>query len=190
MVDTLAVLLTQRVALRRFTDADADNLFALNRDQDVLRFSSEVPLGDVDAYRAMIRDSFVPLYRTYENFGYWVAEERTSGLFIGWFCLHPAAEAGDAAALLEFDDADFEIGYRLRRSAWGKNYATEVTRALVTWAFAELGVERIVATASSSNLASIRVMEKCGLQRVGGLFTLPWGTTPFVKYAIRKGEST
>jgi ribosomal-protein-alanine N-acetyltransferase len=188
MIMNNIVIVTHRVALRRFTEADADDLFSMDHDQDVLKFTAEVVLDGVESYRAIIRDSYIPLYSKYENFGHWAAEERASGLFIGRFCLHPAAEAGEAAALLGFDETDFEVGYRLRRSAWGKNYATEVTRALVTWAFAELGVDRIVATTSSANLASIRVMEKAGLRPADGPFTLPWAKTPYVKYSISKYE--
>jgi [ribosomal protein S5]-alanine N-acetyltransferase len=181
-----SVLQTPRVTLRRLVEADADNLFMLDHDQDVLKFTSEVPLQDVNLYRIMICNIYKPFYERYENFGYWAAEERAGGRFIGWFCLHPAAEAGEAASLLEFEDGDYEVGYRLRRSAWGKNYATEVTRALVNWAFIELGVKSIVAVTSSANLASIRVMEKVGLRLVDRLFSLPKADVPFVKYSLSR----
>ena len=65
---------------------------------------------------------------------------------------------------------------------------TEVTRGLVNWAFAELGVNRVVATTSSANLASIRVMEKAGMRPTEGLFILPWAMIPYVKYTISKHE--
>ena len=54
-------------------------------------------------------------------------------------------------------------GYRLRRSAWGKGYATEGSRALIREGFAELGVRRVLAETVAVNAASRRVMEKAGL---------------------------
>jgi RimJ/RimL family protein N-acetyltransferase len=66
-----------------------------------------------------------------------------------------------------------ELGYRLRRSAWGKGYATEGSRALIAKGFAELGVERVYATTMVVNVASRRVMEKAGLRFVR-TFRQPW----------------
>ena len=147
-------------SLRKLTEDDGDNFFLMDNDDDVLKYTSETSLESIYAYKLKLRETYLPFYDRHANFGFWAAEERVSGSFIGWFCLHPAVEAGEAASLLKFGDDDFEIGYRLRRYAWGKGYATEVTRALVTWAFSELGVKSIVATTSSANLASIRVCWK------------------------------
>ncbi len=59
-----------------------------------------------------------------------------------------------------------DLGYRLRRSAWGKGHATEGSRALIRKGFAELGVRRVVAETMAVNAASRRVMEKAGLTYV------------------------
>ena len=40
-----------------------------------------------------------------------------------------------------------ELGYRLRKSAWGNGYATEGSRALIRKGFTEFGVQRVVAEA-------------------------------------------
>jgi RimJ/RimL family protein N-acetyltransferase len=65
------------------------------------------------------------------------------------------------------------LGYRLRRSTWGKGYATEGSRALVRKAFEELAVQRVFAETMAVNLASRRVMEKAGLRFVR-TFHLTW----------------
>jgi RimJ/RimL family protein N-acetyltransferase len=62
---------------------------------------------------------------------------------------------------------DPEIGYWLGVPYWGNGYATEVARALVDHAFADLGYERLEAGARVSNPASRRVLEKCGFQWTG-----------------------
>lgn len=72
---------------------------------------------------------------------------------VGWFHLKPVA--GDPSAA--------EVGYRLKRVAWGRGYATEGTRGLLAKAFRELGLMRVLATALAANGASIRVMEKAGM---------------------------
>jgi RimJ/RimL family protein N-acetyltransferase len=55
-----------------------------------------------------------------------------------------------------------ELGYRLRRQAWGRGYATEGSRALIRNGFTELGVRRVFATTMAVNLGSRRVLEKAG----------------------------
>src|SRR5262245_36849484 len=67
--------------------------------------------------------------------GRWAAIEKSSGEFLGWFALQPPGETADQV----------ELGYRLRRSAWGKGYATEGSRALIRRAFTELGTHRLYA---------------------------------------------
>jgi RimJ/RimL family protein N-acetyltransferase len=59
---------------------------------------------------------------------------------------------------------EIEIGYRLARSAWGKGYATEAACAVRDFAFASLGIKRLIAMIDPSNLASIRVAEKIGMK--------------------------
>ena len=68
---------------------------------------------------------------------------------------------------------EVELGYRLRRSAWGKGYATEGSRALIQKGFAEFGVQRVVASTMVVNVASRRVMENAGLKFVR-TFHQPW----------------
>ena len=64
----------------------------------------------------------------------WAAIERSTRGFVGWFEFYPRKDAGPE-----------EVGYRLRRSARGKGYATEGSRALIRKGFTELGVQRVLA---------------------------------------------
>ena len=60
-----------------------------------------------------------------------------------------------------------EIGWRLAAEHWGNGYATESARASLDWGFGELGLERIVAVALETNVASRGVLEKCGMEEIG-----------------------
>jgi RimJ/RimL family protein N-acetyltransferase len=172
---------TDRLILRPFTEADADDLFALDSDPEVMRYVGPFQLADREAYRQHIVTKLLPYYAKYDGYGYWAVVEKASGTFLGWLVLRPvldyrfAAEAG-------FEPDDVEIGYRFRRPAWGKGYATEGARALVHKALTELGARRVVAAALAGNAASIRVLEKVGLKKVGE-FAIPGFDQPSVKYA-------
>jgi len=62
-----------------------------------------------------------------------------------------------------------EIGYVLNRLYWNQGYVTEAAGRLLTFAFEELGLQRIFATCDPDNSGSYRVMEKIGMQREGRL---------------------
>lgn len=142
---------TERLTLRQVTEDDVDNLYALNSDPDVMWFLS----GGQPTPREEVRDRIIPFflgfYEQYDGLGFWAAEARATGDFLGWFHLRPAE--GDAA----------DLGYRLRKAAWNRGYATEGSRALIRTSFTDFGVPRVVAHTMAVNLASRRVMEKCGL---------------------------
>ncbi|MHB1505215.1 MAG: GNAT family N-acetyltransferase [Sulfobacillus sp.] len=63
-------------------------------------------------------------------------------------------------------DGEGEFGYDVIPSYQGQGYATEMGQALISWAFSELGLARLVATCLPTNLASCRVLEKLGLRRI------------------------
>ncbi len=65
------------------------------------------------------------------------------------------------------DLGDLEIGYGLNPECWGQGYATEALRALLPHWRATTGVRRVTAETCVSNVASARVLEKCGFVRVG-----------------------
>jgi len=155
---------TERLVLRRFTVADLDNLVELDGDPDVMRFIT----GGRATPRAEIQNETLPRFLSYyersAGYGFWAAIEKASGEFLGWFHFRPPHGSPPEEA---------ELGYRLRRSAWGKGYGTEGSRALIDKGFAELGVQRVVASTMVVNGASRRVMEKAGLSLVR-MFHQPW----------------
>jgi RimJ/RimL family protein N-acetyltransferase len=155
---------TERLVLRQFTDGDVDNLVELDGDPDVMRFINggrPTPRGEIEGD---ILPAFLDYYERFAGYGFWAAIEKSTGRFLGWFHFRPpkAAQPGEV-----------ELGYRLRRSAWGKGYATEGSRALIEKGFTELGVRRVVASTMVVNVASRRVMEKAGLRFVR-TFHPPW----------------
>lgn len=148
---------TERLALRRFTEGDGENLFDLDHDPAVMRFLTGGEPTPRDVIEHEILPRFIRSTARSDGFGYWAAIEKASGDFLGWFSFKPP-EGGSPD--------NVELGYRLRKSAWGKGYATEGSRALTRKGFTELGMQRVFATTYQDNLASRRVMEKAGLTLV------------------------
>jgi RimJ/RimL family protein N-acetyltransferase len=72
---------------------------------------------------------------------------------------------GDCGRILqEVEGTNYvEVGYHVRRDLWGNGYATEAARACMEYAFAKLGVARVISMIRPENMQSRRVAEKNGL---------------------------
>lgn len=166
---------TSRVVLRRVTPDDAEALVELDSDPLVVRFT-----GGRSSSPETVRDDIIPRWLTYYDrfpaFGFWIAIEKATGAFLGWFHFRPDPDGVEDGV---------ELGYRLRRAAWGHGYGTEVSAALVRRGFGELGVRRIYAHADEANRASWRVMEKVGLRYVR---TFDDDGVPVVEYALDRAD--
>jgi len=156
---TGTLLRTERLVLRRLTIDDVDHLTELDADPEVMRFISGGRATPREQIATDVLPRFLAYYERPHGHGFWAAIERSSGEFLGWFHLRPGPGV---------PSGEPELGYRLRRSAWGRGLATEGSRALIEYAFAELGARRVAASTLAVNLASRRVMEKAGLRFVRG----------------------
>ena len=145
---------TERLTLRQLAEEDAERLVELDNDPEVMRYLN----GGIATPRELIEREILPrflsYYSRYGGFGVWAAIEKASGAFIGWFSLRPPDES-------RLDEV--ELGYRLRRPAWGRGFAAEGALALIRKGFTELGVQRVTANTYEHNSASRRVMEKAGM---------------------------
>ncbi len=186
---------TERLILRQFTESDAENLFELDSDREVIRFANLgiIKGGEpIDTDRETIRNKTLPrllaYYQKYEGYGFWAAIEKSSDEFIGWFQFRPALDSQFNVTSGFYDKNDIELGYRLRKVSWGKGYATEGAKALVLKGFSELGTQRVVSSALAANRASIRVMEKAGL-KFFQKYIHPEIEPEVVIYALNKEEA-
>lgn len=176
---------TDRLLLRRFTHADVDDLVELDSDPEVMRLLTN---GRPTPREVIERDTLPRILGGYERLGglgRMAAIERSTSAFLGWIGFDPPED--------DRSDAGIELGYRLRRSVWGRGYATEGSRALIRRAFGEFGVRRVWAQTMAVNHASRRVMEKSGLRFVR-TFHLAWddpipGTEHGeVEYAVERAD--
>jgi RimJ/RimL family protein N-acetyltransferase len=179
------VLETVRLVLREFSAADLDHLTNLDADPEVLRYLSSHGPPSRATVKAEILPRLIDEYALHPGFGRWAVQEKVSGAFVGWASLDLRREAPRAA----------ELGYRLRRAAWGRGYATEVSRALIQRAFAHLDVDRVFATTMAVNMRSRRVLEKAGLRHVRTFhltFEDPIEGTEYgeVEYSLERGADS
>lgn len=144
---------TNRLEHRAFTVDDAEVFFALNSNEEVMRFTGEPMLESLSAAKQAIE-----IYPDFDEVGYgrWACVLKESQAVIG-FC-----------GLKYLPDLDVtDIGYRFFPQYWGRGLATEACRASLDFGFHTLGLDQIIGLVIPGNIASIRVLEKVGMQSEG-----------------------
>jgi len=148
------VLETERLRLRGHRLDDFAACAAMWADPIVTRHIGGQPLSEEESWSRLLRYAG---HWALLGFGYWVVEERATGVFIG--------EVGfaDWKRSLEPSLGEMpEIGWVFASRSHGKGYATEAVRAATAWGEEHFGASRTACIIDPENLASIRVAEKCG----------------------------
>ncbi|MFE9424746.1 GNAT family N-acetyltransferase [Kitasatospora sp. NPDC006697] len=141
---------TARLAFRRMTRDDLDEMAALLGDPEVMRHYPR-PKTRQEAQDWI--DWNQRLYAEH-GFGLWVVALRESGEFVG--------DCGLTPQLIE-GVTEIEVGYHVKPALQGRGYATEAAAACRDHAREVLGVRRLVALIRPANLPSQRVAERIGL---------------------------
>lgn len=150
----LEVLRTERLRLAPRVLADLTANLEMDLDAEVTRYVGG-PVEDAAAHEAYLKSRVSTVCPP--GLGCWsLREKREAAPFLGWVVLAPH----------ELVPGEIEIGWRLRREAWGRGFATEAARSLLAYGLEELGLAEIVADIHPENLASIRVAEKIGMRRL------------------------
>ena len=152
----IPALQTERLVLHPLTGSDADALHRISNDPMVRRYLWD----DEPVSRARIEEVVAQSARMFseEDLGLFGVRLRGSQRLVG-FCGFVRLEGMEEP----------ELGYELLPELWGSGLATEAARACVRHAFEEAGLERVIAGADASNGASLRVIEKLGMKRMGNM---------------------
>lgn len=162
------VIKTSRLLLRPLAPADIDLALEMYTDTDVARYVGEAMTRD-----EVVRDFPKRLRRCGDGaIGVWCVTDGVSGEKLGTGVLLPLpVDAADTEwELLDgsgFPDREIEVGYVLRKAAWGRGIATETCRALLRFAFERTPLRAVTACTHPDKTASQRVLMKCGLRDNG-----------------------
>ena len=154
---------TERLRLRELEDADhlATNLY--ERDPEVVRWQSH-EVRSLDESLAYIRRVRATRDETPRRVFDLAIVRRDGGELIG--------RAGFAVQDLAQREA--MLWYILRRDQWGRGYVPEAARALLGFAFDELGLHRVYVDCDARNRPSARVAEKLGMRKEAHLVENAW----------------
>jgi ribosomal-protein-alanine N-acetyltransferase len=144
-------LTTARLTLRPYRLSDVDDVFGRTIDPEFSRFLAlPQPYDRSDAERFIAQAVLRP-WQTHPTFA--VDQD--------------GAVIGDVNLRVDLSTATASVGYGVDSRYWNRGFTTEAAAAVFAWAFHDLGLVRIEATADSENVGSWRVMEKLGMRREG-----------------------
>ena len=171
-------LVTARLRLRRWREADVGAMAAINADPEVMRWIGDGSVFDHAATTAEIA-AFEQVWQSY-GFGRFAVEIRDTGDLAGFTGMAIPEDVPDVMPAVE-------IGWRLGRPYWGRGLATEAAQAALQFAFTGGGLDRVVGIHVVGNDSSARVMLKLGMHFERETSDIVYGRALHV-YAINRGE--
>lgn len=140
------IIETERLILRPLEVEDAKDVFEWAGDPVVNRF---LPY---------------PVYTDIKKVEEWISSIEEDDNEFG-FCLKETGKViGSGSISCNREKTLCELGYNFNRAYWGKGYATEASKAMIKWAYDELGVRNFTSAHAIANTASGNVIRKCGFQ--------------------------
>mgnify|MGYP004512002771 CR=1 FL=1 len=174
-------LKTERLILRKFTINDAKDMYN--------NYGSDSKVSKYLAWNThqSIKDSILYIKGVLKQY-------KSDSTYCWGVFLKPDNVLIGAISVIDLDvkNQTAEIGYCYGSKWWGNGYATESFKRVIQFLFDEVSVETIYADHCLSNLASGKVMEKCGLKKEGILRKRMYDKegilNDLVSYSILKGE--
>ena len=149
------IITTGRLILRPPQASDADALFAMHSDPEIMRYFSEPPWQDPARAVQQIADDAEAFGK--EEFFRFAITLKASGEYLGSCTLFAVHRQTRRA----------EIGYALGRPYWGQGYMHEALTALLEYAFVERGLNRLEADIDPLNLGSANALVRLGFRQEG-----------------------
>ncbi len=150
------IFTSQRLGFRNWTESDLPEFAKLNADKEVMQYFPAT------LTEQQTSDFINRLQTHYEKYGhtYFAVELLETEEFIGFIGLVYQEYASD------FTPAT-DIGWRLKKTAWGKGFATEGAKRCLEFAFNDLNLDKVIATCTKNNTPSENVMIKTGMLKIG-----------------------
>lgn len=161
---SIPVITTERLFLRPLRIGDAADMYAYAQDELVARPGMWEPYESLEDCERHV-EQLVGLYK--RDLMWWALEHRGDGRLIG------RVELSD----WNRENARAELSYALSRDYWGLGLMTEAAAVAADYGWNELALHRLGATVRPNNVASVKILERLGMEREGQLrhYRRLWG---------------
>ena len=159
-------LQTKRCLISPFSTEDLACLFKLHSDTEVNKL---IGIGPREKPFVAIQLKHIIQHQTAHGFSAWKITDKKTNDFIGRVGLVYFGTLVNKTTVHAVDDM-VELGYALLQPYWKKGLATEVSKAVIDWAFDQTNLTQIVAKTNVLNIASQHVLKKLGFSKKKDLF--------------------
>lgn len=144
------IIETERLILREWIVNDAADLFRLNSNPNVLKYTGDNAFKNIQEAEQLILN-----YEQYSKYGLgrWIVERKSDQQFLGWCGLR-----------FQEDKNETDIGFRFLEEYWNFGYAIESASAVIHYGQSVMNIKRIVARCKKENTSSAKVLEKIGMK--------------------------
>lgn len=139
-------ILTERLILRPLTEDDAPDVFEWVGDPIVNRYMP------------------YPVYQNTEQVRKWIGQIKDEDNEFGFVLRDIEKVIGAGSVKFNRERNAYELGYNLNMAFWNQGFATEAVKGIIAWAYENLGARDFMATHANANVASGKVLRKCGFQ--------------------------
>ena len=154
---------TKRLSVRALRPSDIDAFHNLQSNEKVMKYTTG---------RAMTRaenegdlKKVLTHYKAPNNdFWVWACEDSSNQTFVG------------TCAIVGTKDGLSEIGYRFMEAHWGNGFGLEITEGLIQYAFAEMGLDELIAYVDEANFYSIKVLEQSSFEFITSFYNVEYGS--------------
>ena len=147
---------SERLGFRNWTENDLNEFSKINADKEVMKhFPKTLTKEETEKFIVRLKN-----HHSKNGFCYFATETLNNNEFIGFIGL------AYQEYKTKFTPA-VDIGWRLKKNAWGNGYATEGAKRCLKYAFENLNLKSVIATCTIENLKSENVMKKIGMKKIG-----------------------
>jgi ribosomal-protein-alanine N-acetyltransferase len=146
----LPSLITKSLILRPLQETDAETLHCIYQTEGVLQYFPNPIAPPIEKVGRFIKNQLAHWEK--HGYGNWGVVLEGEAEIIGWAGLQFLPELNET-----------EVGFLLDRPFWGRGYATEAAKASLQFGFNPIQLDHIIALVHPENMASQRVITKCGM---------------------------
>ena len=144
---------TERLTITKFSQSMARSVYENSQDDDTRRFVPDEVYDSVEE----AREAIAFLMSRYDS---------TDGPFVYPIITNDGNQNIGYVQFCQIDDGSWEIGYHIAKDFTGKGYATESVKAFLPAMAKKLNIKEVYGICLAENLASVRVLEKCGFTQI------------------------
>ncbi len=156
--DIMVKIKTKRLTIRDHIPEDLESLHNLLSDEEVMYYLPEIKTNTIEESKSDLDQAIIEAKKGKDRLKYYFAILDKNNNYIGeiGYSVINSSPGGDK---------NIHLGYFIHKKCWGKGITTEAVRAIIEYAFLSGNVHKIETGCLRDNIASEKIMIKCGFTR-------------------------